>query len=61
VSKTDAVGAVLINRALSIGIALVIALIGTAILHDELRAALRGRGRVPGTTAHASGAEAPTG
>ena len=61
VSKTDAVGAVLINRALSIGIALIIALIGTAILRDEVRAALRGKGRVPGTTADTSGAEAPTG
>ena len=61
VSKTDAVGAVLINRALSIGTALVIALIGTAILRDEVRAALQGRGRAPGTAADARGGEAPTG
>ena len=61
VSKTDAVGAVLINRALSIGTALVSALIGTAILRDEVRAALQGRGRAPGTAADARGGEAPTG
>jgi hypothetical protein len=60
VSKTDAVGAVLINRALSIGIALVIAAIGTAILRDEVRTALQGRGRAPGMAADAPGAEAPT-
>jgi uncharacterized membrane protein YbhN (UPF0104 family) len=45
VGKADAVGAVLINRALSIAIALLIALVGLIVWRDELRAALRGRTR----------------
>jgi len=64
VSKTDAVGVVLINRALSIGVSLVIALIGAALLRDEGRAALRGRGHVPHAAADAtdaSGAATPRG
>ncbi|HWE60298.1 MAG TPA: lysylphosphatidylglycerol synthase transmembrane domain-containing protein [Chloroflexota bacterium] len=41
--KNDAVSIMLINRVLSIGAALAIALIVMAVLHDELRAALRSR------------------
>jgi uncharacterized membrane protein YbhN (UPF0104 family) len=40
-SKSDAVGAMLVNRALSLGSAIVIALIIMMILHDQFRAALR--------------------
>jgi uncharacterized protein (TIRG00374 family) len=40
-SKSNAVGAMLVNRALSLGSAIVIALIIMMILHDQFRAALR--------------------
>jgi uncharacterized membrane protein YbhN (UPF0104 family) len=40
-SKGDAVGAMLVNRALSLGSAIVIALVLMMILHDQFRAALR--------------------
>jgi uncharacterized protein (TIRG00374 family) len=40
-SKSDAVGAMLVNRALSLGSAIVIALVIMMILHDQFRAALR--------------------
>jgi uncharacterized membrane protein YbhN (UPF0104 family) len=40
-SKSDAVGAMLVNRALSLGSAIVIALVLMMILHDQFRAALR--------------------
>jgi uncharacterized membrane protein YbhN (UPF0104 family) len=40
-SKGDAVGAMLVNRALSLGSAVVIALVIMMILHDQFRAALR--------------------
>jgi uncharacterized membrane protein YbhN (UPF0104 family) len=41
VHKPPAVGAVLINRVLSFGSALAIAVAGMLILHDELRQAMR--------------------
>ena len=41
VAEASAVGAMLIYRVLRIGFPLAIALVGLAILHDELRAALR--------------------
>jgi uncharacterized protein (TIRG00374 family) len=40
-SKGDAVGAMLVNRALSLGSAIVIALVLMVILHDQFRAALQ--------------------
>jgi hypothetical protein len=40
-SKGDAVGAMLVNRALSFGSAIAIALVLLVILHDQFRAALR--------------------
>jgi uncharacterized membrane protein YbhN (UPF0104 family) len=40
-SKGDAVGAMLVNRALSLGSAIAIALVIMLILHDQFRAALR--------------------
>src|SRR2546423_4826649 len=40
-SKGDAVGAMLVNRALSLGSAIAIALVIMMILHDQFRAALR--------------------
>jgi uncharacterized membrane protein YbhN (UPF0104 family) len=40
-SKSDAVGGMLVNRALSLGSALAIALVTMIILHDQFRAALR--------------------
>lgn len=43
-NRSAAVGAMLINRALSIGSAITIALIVMVVLHDELRAALKARG-----------------
>lgn len=42
-NRNDAVGAMLINRVLSIGAAITIALIVMALLHDQLRAALKSR------------------
>jgi uncharacterized membrane protein YbhN (UPF0104 family) len=42
-SKSDAVSAMLINRALSLGSAIAIALVAMIILHDQFRAALGSR------------------
>jgi uncharacterized protein (TIRG00374 family) len=42
-SKSNAVGAMLVNRALSLGSAIAIALVVMLILHDQFRAALRSR------------------
>src|ERR671936_135679 len=42
-SKSDAVGAMLVNRALSLGSAIAIALVVMVILHDQFRAALQSR------------------
>jgi uncharacterized protein (TIRG00374 family) len=42
--RSPAVGVMLINRVLSIGSAVAIALIVMVVLHDEMRAALRSRG-----------------
>lgn len=49
VNRNAAVGAMLINRILSIGSAIAIALVALIILHDEFRAALHGRGQQQGT------------
>lgn len=45
--RNPGVGAMLINRVLSIGASLAIALVAIAILHDEFRAALRHRSDAP--------------
>ena len=42
-SKGDAVGAMLINRALSLGSAAVMAIVAMIVLHDQFRAALQAR------------------
>lgn len=52
VSKNSAVGAVLINRVLSIGSAFAIALIVLIVLHGEFRAALRPQASRPAERAH---------
>lgn len=45
VDKPPAVGAMLVNRVLSFGSALAIALVGALLLHDEFRRAMRDRPR----------------
>lgn len=57
VSRNSAVGAVLINRVLSLGSAIAIALIAMIVLHGEFRAALRPHAPQPAEEARA--AEAP--
>jgi hypothetical protein len=47
-SKSAAVSAVLVNRALSVGVTIALAILVMAILHDEWRTVRRPR---PGTTA----------
>ncbi|MGH2487183.1 MAG: lysylphosphatidylglycerol synthase transmembrane domain-containing protein [Ktedonobacterales bacterium] len=49
VGKPPAVGAMLINRVLSFGSAVAIALVGSAVLHNEARQALRDRPHKPAT------------
>ncbi len=44
-SRSAAVGMALVNRALSIGASIAIALVTILLLHDEFRAAMRGRPR----------------
>jgi hypothetical protein len=62
VDKSAAVGAMLVMRAVSIGVGLVVALITILVLNDEFRASLRERPPVPGSrpswtvsSTHASG------
>jgi uncharacterized membrane protein YbhN (UPF0104 family) len=49
VDKSAAVGAMLVMRAVSIGVGLVVALIAILVLNDEFRAALRERPPAPGS------------
>ena len=48
VDKSAAAGAMLVMRAVSIGVGLVVALIAILVLNDEFRASLRERPLVPG-------------
>jgi uncharacterized protein (TIRG00374 family) len=52
VDRNSAVGIVLINRLLSIGSAIVIALVAMSVLHGEFRAALSRRPRASATEPH---------
>ncbi|MDB5076824.1 MAG: hypothetical protein JWO42_3003 [Chloroflexi bacterium] len=56
VDRNKAVSLVLLNRVLSIGAAIAIALVVVAILHDELIATLRGRAIPPSEPSAANGA-----
>src|SRR5919201_1218868 len=56
-SKSDAVGAMLVNRALSLGSAITIALVIMMILHDQFRAALRSPRRAEAAKAAAKAAD----
>jgi uncharacterized membrane protein YbhN (UPF0104 family) len=59
--NSTSVGIVLINRALSIGVAMAVALIVTLILPGELRAALRGQGRAATPEQPSDTADVPAG